>query len=413
MILASLAALLLAPAWAEEPDDAATPTVGTGLPKLGGVPAPTPASDPVPTITPARHEFEWQAYAGAEQLSMTPKQVHEIRQGLELVYLRQYKEARAHFADREEADLEAWQGMGAVADVVVWQSLMLENFDFRYEKQWETSSKRARADLAKAIARPGNEAWEHVLMASVAGIESIHGFRRTRYIGALQLAFEAMDHIEKARAAAPNFADLGLADGMYNYWRSAMTLSVKGLPSFGDERVKGIEQMQRVETHGVLTAPLATMGLVYTWLEEREYKRALAGAQKNQASYPDNIINTMLLGQTHVYMRHYPKAMAAFDDVLRVSPNNIRVHYWRGLVLQRTDKLAEAEAEFRLYLASEGLEPYQKSAAWLRLGQIAEKRGQLDEALTHYKTAVKLDGNEAAKKSIEKVKAKQAAAPAP
>src|SRR5690606_28993051 len=137
-----------------------------------------------------------------------------------------------------------------------------------------------------ALAIPGNEGWEHFLMAGVAGIEAIHTMRKESYLPALQLAFEAMDHVQRSKEAAPAFVDLLLADGMYNYWRTVVTMSTPLLPDFGDHRVEGIEQMQKVEIEGVFLGPPTTLALAFTWIEERKHRNALIACLKNQRAYP-------------------------------------------------------------------------------------------------------------------------------
>ena len=45
----------------------------------------------------------------------------------------------------------------------MWQVLMLENFDFKYEMQYKNSFDTAVQDLQRASVQPGNDAWENFL----------------------------------------------------------------------------------------------------------------------------------------------------------------------------------------------------------------------------------------------------------
>jgi hypothetical protein len=85
--------------------------------------------DQVQTVAEFRDlEFEPEAYRGAEQLGLSPVYIHEVRAGLEKIYERDYPGARDHF----EAVEERFPGTAieAVTQVVMWQAMMLENFDF-------------------------------------------------------------------------------------------------------------------------------------------------------------------------------------------------------------------------------------------------------------------------------------------
>ena len=346
-------------------------------------------------------------YRGAEALSLDPEYVHEVQRGLEMLFLREYEGAREHFVKVDEAFPDT--AISSVADVLVWQALMLENFDFRFDDKYWVSSKAARAGLEKAMKKPGNDGWEHFLMAGVVGIEAIHTMRQTKYLSALQLAFSAMDHIEKTRKAAPNYVDVQLADGMYNYWRTVVTINSKVLPDFGDHRSEGIEQMKRVEREGVFLAAPATLSLAFSWLEEGKLKEASTSCIRNRRLYPKNIINNLVTGTTFTYMRRYSAALGAFDDILKEDPKNKRVRYWRGVALLRDGQLDAAEAEFKIYIGFDYMEDYQRSNAHYRLGQVYYRQKKYGDSFKAYGEAVRLTKHKGAKKAIDRMKERKSA----
>lgn len=375
---------------------------GKSPPPLAREPRPAELTFELPKATKETYRdlpYPHTTYLGAEMMKLDPMFVYGVQEGLNLMFLRKYNESRDHF----EALEKTFPGTGvrAVADTLVWQGLMLENFDYRYDKQYWTSSKLAREDLDAALATPGNDAWDHLAYASIVGIESIHTMRKSNYLQALQLAFQAMDHIEKCRKAAPNFVDLKLADGMYNYWRSVITMNSKVLPDFGDHRVEGLEQMTAVQSQGIFIAPLASLALAFSWAEEGNYKQAISSCAKNRAKFPNNIVNNLTCGMLYTYNRDYPAALEVYGRVLSVDPNNTRVHYWKGYTLLKSGQYEPAKTEFTTYLGSQYLEPVHKSYALFRLGQTYARTQQYAKAIENYQAAVKLDGNKNAKKALE------------
>lgn len=345
--------------------------------------------------------YPHETYLGAEMLKLDPMFVYGVQHGLELMYLRKYPEAREHFAAVEQT----FPGTAtrSVADTLVWQALMLENFDYRYDKQYWVASKQARKDLEAAAAVPGNEGWEHLATAAIVGIESIHTMRQGSYLTALQLAFQAMDQIERCRKVAPTFVDLKLADGLYNYWRSVITMNSKVLPDFGDHRVEGIEQMTQVQTAGVFMGPMAALSLEFSWMEEQDWAKATVPCQRNRRDYPDNVVNLLTCGTIYTSDRRYADAIAAFDRVIAIDKTNARVHYLKGNALLRTGKLDDAKAEYTTYLASTYLEPYQRSYGLFRLGQVATRQNDYPKAAENFKAAIKIDGNKSAKSALDKL----------
>lgn len=370
----------------------------------GFKPPPTPISE-IPVLgppLPADHAVKQAATSaqrGAEQLGMDLVFVQGIQEGLEKIYRRDYSGAKEYFL-RFEAKYPN-TAVASVADTLVWQALMLENFDYRYSTQYWQSSKASRAALEKALSIPGNEAWEHFLYGAVAGVESIHTIRTGSYLPALQLAFEALDHIQETRERAPAFTDLLLADGMYNYWRSVLTMSSKILPDFGDKRAEGLAQMKQVEQGGIFLAPAGTLSLTFSFLEEGQYSEALAACQKNRAKYPDNVINNMITGMTYIYLRKYTDAIRVFDEIRKDDPTNRRVRYWKGVSLLRSGQTAPAITELSAYLGSEYLEDWQKASTHWRLGQAYQREKRYAEADAAYSAAAKLDGGSPAKGALD------------
>jgi tetratricopeptide (TPR) repeat protein len=384
------------------PDDADESISGFDRSNREGVDVPFVGPEAPPGVLERAAASGESARRGAEQLSMDPAFVAGIQTGLEKLYRREYAETKAHFVRLEGQFPNT--GVAAVVDVLVWQARMLENFDFQYAAQYETASKVARSSLDNALANPGNEAWEHFLYAGVVGIESIHTVRTGSYLPALQLAFEAMDHVATTRELAPLFTDLLLADGMYNYWRTILTKSSKFLPDFGDKRAEGLAQMAEVESQGIfLTAP-ATLSLVFSYIEEGRYDLALGRCQHNRTRYPDNVINNLLTGTTYVYLRKYPDALRIFDEVSADAPDNRRVRYWRGIALMRGGSIERAETEFQAYLASPYLEKWQKSSTWWRLGQLYQRQKRYAEADAAYTQAVGIDGHGASKSALSSLR---------
>lgn len=339
-------------------------------------------------------------YLGAETLKLDPQYVFEVQRGVELIYLRDYSGARDHF-ERLEGSFPG-TGVTEVVDVMVWQALMLENFDFKFDKQYWVSSGKARTALETALKKDGGDAWEHLLFCGVSGIEAIHTMRQSQYTKALSLAFEAMGHLSEAQAAAPEFPDLLLADGMYNYWRSVVTMTSKVLPDFGDRRVEGIEQVTAVEKAGVFLGPAATLSMAFTWLEEGQMKKALASCQINRRAYPKNVINNLVTGSTYIYLNQFDNALQVFDEVLAVDPNNKRVRYWRGVAYLKKGDATKAESELRTYLAFDYLEDHQRGAAYWRLGHALQKQKNWGGAAEAFEKAVKTSKHKGAKQADRK-----------
>ncbi len=306
------------------------------------------AVDKVDVAPASIRPYPDKVYEGARVLNMDVEFVNTCYQAIEMVYKRQYAEAKLAFEDagRKYPD----SGLGPVGKVLVYQSLMLENLDFAYEKQYELAANQARQQLMQALEIRGNDAWEHFILGGVLGIDAIHSMRKGHYVTALNRAIEAMKSVERSQELAPEFKDLMLGDGLYNYWRTVITRSVKGLPDFSDNRALGIEQLRTVQSEGIFLGPAATFALTYTWLEEGALKRATGSALRNHRAYPDNVVNNLMLGRLYMYRRNYVESEKFFKLVLNVAPKNRRVHYFMTQMYLRQKRLTDAERHVNIYL---------------------------------------------------------------
>ena len=344
---------------------------------------------------------------GARVLKAREDFVRDCVISIEHLYHRRYGDAKNGFA----AIGARYPGSAAepVGQVLVWQALMLENFDFKYVSQYELAAKRARMELEEALYQSGNEPWEHFMMAGVLGIDSIHTMRKGEYLTALNRGVEAMKSVAKAQEAAPEFMDAWLGDGLFNYWRSVIAMSSRAIPDMGDHRAKGIAQMQQVEREGIFLSPASTLALVFTWMEEGDMKKALAHTEKGQKNYPENVINNLVHGRVLMYMKRYPESEAAFQQVIAQDPTNERVHYYLSRLYMRTRDIPKARSSIDKYLTF-NLDNETRGYALYQKGLIDYRLKDWDAAEKAFSESYRLAKLDRAKSRLESVKKARAAA---
>ena len=356
---------------------------------------------PAKKETPSLQMYPDQVYEGARVLSMDVKFVATCYEAVQLVYNRRYTEAKSAFEEAQRKYPDS--ALGPIGKVLIYQALMLENLDFAYEKQYELAAKQARQQLMQALEVRGNDAWEHFILGGVLGIDAIHSMRRGNYLTSLNRGLEAMKSVDRAKEVAPEFPDLKLGDGLYNYWRTVISRSVKGLPDFADKRKEGIQQMQFVEEKGIFLGPAATFALTYTWLEEGALKRATQSALVNHQNYPDNVVNNITIGRLYMYQRKYPSAEKYFKAAVRVSPENRRVYYFMTRMYLRQKKLNDAESTIDKYLAFD-ISTGDRARALMQKSLIYYRRKDWDAAERLAAEAWKIGKLKRAKKRIASIK---------
>lgn len=394
--LVLLTLLALGPAaYADEDEDVESSETVTGQAPL------TPVQATAAEAAVAPKDWSIAVKAGASALKMDVEFIGQCWTGSQLVFKRQYKDAKKHF-DALETKFPGL-GIGNTGAVLIYQSMMMENFDFRWEKPYKTHSDAAIRGLDESLRRSDTHAaWKHFIVGSLLGIESIHLMRKSEYVSALSKGVDAMGHIEKSIALAPGFADPLLGDGLYKYWRTVVTMNSKVLPKGEDERAEGIAEMQRVERDGVFLAPGATLALAFTYIEERDLKTAQIYCLRNYKLYPDNVINNLVLARVYMYQRRYDDSLKILREILVDAPDNERVHYYFATVYLRQRKLAEAEASINRYLGFQ-LEPYYKAQALHRKGDVYYYKKDYAKAETYYRQAVDVDDYDPSRVKLDRI----------
>jgi tetratricopeptide (TPR) repeat protein len=341
-------------------------------------------------------------YAAAESLSLEDDFLGGCWEATQLLYKRDYAGSKKAFKALDDA--YPGRGVGGTGEVLIYQALMMENFDFAYEQPYEMASDRTIKELDFALKAQGNDAWEHFLMGMLMGVESVHTMRQEQWLPAISRGLEAVEHIDASKRMAPGFKDPLMADGLFKYWRSAVALSSKAIPDGEDQRAEGMKDLMEAERGSVFFGPGASLALAFSYIEEGDLDQAKRYTRKNLRAYPTNVINGMVHSRVLIYQSQYDDARKALDRVAAIDPDNKRVHYYYGTVFLRLKQPDEAEEHLTTYLSYDGLEDYQLAGSYFRMGNCYWQRKDYDTAEKWYRKAVKADGHKGAKSRLDRIK---------
>jgi predicted negative regulator of RcsB-dependent stress response len=359
-----------------------------------------PLDLPVQSATSERLETPRVVAQAAQALEMDIGTVQQLYDGIDRVYLRDYAGARDIWAA-----FEAQNPATPVVDmgqVLIYQSLMMENFDFKYDGQYWHHSRVAAEKLERALKVPGNDAFETFLLAGIVGIEGVHLMRQGEFVSAFARGVEALRVVDDCQALAPDFVDPILADGIYNYWRTAVAQSTRLIPSFGDKRALGISQMEIAAQGALWVGPAAYLAMAYAYIEEREYDQALVVLERIRQRYPDNVINLLLQARVHLHLGELEAAQLRLDTVARVSPENQRQHYYQATVYLRQRRIEDGLVSIDTFLSLD-LEDLTRAAGLSRKADLLFRLKDYTGAESYYQQAVDLTGFKPAKKRLKKM----------
>ncbi|MBM4367232.1 MAG: tetratricopeptide repeat protein [Deltaproteobacteria bacterium] len=394
-------AFILSQALAQDDDDLDENTVTGKTTETSTAPVEEPEVPAEVDPAEANRPYPPLSYKAAEVLRIDVAFADRCRNAIELIYRRDYKAAKKEL-DSLTTEYPT-TGIGPSGVAVIYQALMFENYDFRYEKQYRVAQEGAIRQIQVGLQSPGNESIEYFLLAGMKGIEGIHLMRKGEFVSAIGNGLDAVKSLSESVKAAPSFIDPKLGDGMYMYWRTVVARASPLIPDGADERAAGKELMKNVEKEGVLLSPAATLALSYSYIEERDLRNALARTMYGRTKYPNNVINNMTAGRVLTSMRRYDDALRMYKDVLAYAPDNQRSHYHMGVVYARMSRFAEAEKAFQTYIGFKDVLPEYRGQAYYRLGLLYARQDKTTEAKSAYEAAVKASRHEAAGRALEKL----------
>ena len=344
----------------------------------------------LPSTADARRkrDLSGKAFTGENPLSVPRAEFRAAQEGMELLYQRRYLESLEVF---EVAGVDFPDSpLGAIGRSLVYQAMMLENFDYAHDRAYDSELAEAKDKLRGALRKGDRRAWTYFLQAVHLGVDAMYQVRMGEYLSAFNKAWDALECIKKVQRLAPKFVDVQLGLGLYNYWRTAITEKAPYLPKFGEHRAEGLAQMKLARDKGLLASVPASIALTYSYMESRNWSAALAEGAWAQQRYPQSIINEMTIGRVHRVKKDWPAALNSFSRVLEIDPENKRVwfHIAEAHYKSRRNNGAAMKSYLR-YLQTEPHDEY-RAHTYYRIGLLERRARRYEEAISWLEKAVAL-----------------------
>jgi tetratricopeptide (TPR) repeat protein len=119
----------------------------------------------------------------------------------------------------------------------------------------------------------------------------------------------AREHLLRALALDPSFADADFGLGLYNYYADTLSAAARVLRFFmgipGGNKQDGIRQLDQAIAEGTVTAPEARFYLAISLHNyDQKYQRALEVAAPLVEKYPSNPLFQLIFGDLHAKLGH-------------------------------------------------------------------------------------------------------------
>ena len=152
--------------------------------------------------------------------------------------------------------------------------------------------------------------WAHYYLYAAQGLIGAHASVSGRLLYGIARGRSGAKGMLRIIEKDSTFYDACLMTGSYHFWKSVAIARLTWLPFIGDERERGIAEVEKSISRGRLNGPLSRTVLLEMLLEY-DPESAVKLAEEMVESYPDCRLFTWQLGEAC-------KKLELFDDAVRV-----------------------------------------------------------------------------------------------
>lgn len=342
-----------------------------------------------------------------------------LRQGVDRAFNMDYPGADALFRKAVEMDPEDPTGYAFLAVNHLFGSEV--SFD---PEQREASQEAMLRSVGEALARGEERVGKnprdgqaYFAMALARTAKFRWALSKKQTVTAAQEVYGLWSCLERAQQEDPENHDSYLLTGLIRYHIDHLPDLSRFLSSLlitrGDRR-RGLQDLERAATRGDLLRELARSELISVYLNfEKQPARALPLARELQRKYPRNYNFSFALANIQSEMRQFREALAIARDLEKgiasgkppFAPQlKPRHEQLMGRIYFNQGDDARAEACFRRSLMdTSDYNARVRVWSYVRLGMIHDNRGEREQAVEFYSTALTVESGE----SIAKVEARQ------
>ncbi len=237
-----------------------------------------------------------------------------IQQGIEASFREDYVPAEACFDSLVRLGPNDPAGYFFRAALYHAQMIDYES-DFR-AKEFDENVKMAKKLAQKRIKKNKNDGWTYLVLGNSYGAKAVYDARRGKWFSGLEEGLMAKSALKEALKRDPELYDAYVGLGSYHYWASVMTKGFHWLPFIGDNRKRGMAEMQLALDKSLFSSTAAASGLTWMYIHEGDFDRAIDLAKRKQAEYPQGKSFLWPLAEAYYDKLDWSNALSNYRELL-------------------------------------------------------------------------------------------------
>jgi tetratricopeptide (TPR) repeat protein len=259
-----------------------------------------------------------------------------IQRGVDLVHQDKYDEGIAEF--KKIVDSYPDEPLGYFFMAAAYQNLIDDYRNEKYRREFEKYIELAIAKGKDKLSQSDSSAEQFFYLGGAYGYRGIYRSVRGNWWGAYKDARKAKSFLEKALELKPDLYDAYFGLGAYHYWASVKSKLLSWLPFIGDDRKKGIYQLNLAVTKGKYTSLESKYSLLRVYNEEKNYNMVLKLSEELKGFFEYHPFRLWNMGFAYIGLKRWDEALKTFQTLLsyfKSSPYynlvaEMECQYWMG-----------------------------------------------------------------------------------
>lgn len=218
--------------------------------------------------------------------------------------------------------------------------------DFR-EKEFYRVLEKSIQLSKKKIEKDKKDVGAHFYLGNSYGALAVYDAKRKKWWSGLRKGLKAKSAFKKVIELDSTFYDAYLGLGSYHYWVSVVTKAFRWLPFFRDERKKGIEEVKLAAEKSLYSKESADYGLIYIYIEEKEYDKAIQLAKKMNQEYPESKLFLWPLAEAIYLEMDWINSIRYYQKLLDLIGNPDPSGYFN--TIESRHRIAECYFHLKMY----------------------------------------------------------------
>jgi tetratricopeptide (TPR) repeat protein len=156
--------------------------------------------------------------------------------------------------------------------------------------------------------------WAHYFLYAAESMKGAKAAASGHLVSGIKTGRSGAKGMEWILSEDNSFYDACFMTGCYRFWKSTAMRRVNWIPFVGDDRKRGIEEVQKAAEKGKLTGPLSATMLLQM-LVNYNPPAAIELGEKMTAAYPSCRLFAWQLGEAYKKMEKYSEAERVFSCI--------------------------------------------------------------------------------------------------